>query len=311
MIANYLRRVTPDSLNENQWVQQWKAKGKEIIFSAPAKGGALLSFSAEGKWRGTIDLHHWFAMVFPDSSRLSKESWDDEQLTALFFGCSRPLDITEDELHYVRLTACRRSIVKNFPVKDMPEICTPQGTLWLSQLPKAVNHISLSLGSVARRKNMPLRLDFSMGESRISLSLLSSMKKGDALLIQNMLHDVLINNLKIGNYEQKERLMNIETNNITTLSIQKTVGEDAFLETKNTQSIKKIPLKLSFILQQDVITLGELEGIYNGQSIPCNPDFEKKIIIQANGLTIAHGELVVIDDCMAVLVTGLEADHAS
>ena len=74
--------------------------------------------------------------------------------------------------------------------------------------------------------------------------------------------------------------------------------------------MKNIPIKLEFILQKNAITIGELERIYNGQTLPCNVGFEKNIIIQANGVTVAHGELVLIDDRPAVIISDLGSRHA-
>ena len=58
----------------------------------------------------------------------------------------------------------------------------------------------------------------------------------------------------------------------------------------------KIKLNLEFVLQQERLTLDKVESFFQGQILPCRPEAEKNMLITVNGMAIARGELVWLED---------------
>lgn len=81
-------------------------------------------------------------------------------------------------------------------------------------------------------------------------------------------------------------------------------------EKLGTIPLNELPISLTFILQQSKVTLGELQDFFSGRVFPCKLDNYKKIIIQANGITLAQGELIWLEERPAILINSLENGHA-
>ena len=80
------------------------------------------------------------------------------------------------------------------------------------------------------------------------------------------------------------------------------LGED---DNSEIASRDKIPVNLSFILQRKVVSVSDLESLYKGQVMPVEHDIEKRIEIRANGVLLARGEIVNIDDRLGVEINEL------
>ncbi len=65
----------------------------------------------------------------------------------------------------------------------------------------------------------------------------------------------------------------------------------------------KINLKISFLLQQQNMTLEEISHLHTGSLVPLLPEAEKKIIVTVNNQRYAKGELIQIGDQLAVEIT--------
>ena len=61
-----------------------------------------------------------------------------------------------------------------------------------------------------------------------------------------------------------------------------------------------LPVQVGFGLPVCQLTLAELNGLAVGQILPLPADARQRVILQANGVTVAQGELVEVDQQLAV-----------
>lgn len=188
----------------------------------------------------------------------------------------------------------------------MPTLNTASGKLWINEVsPTEMIKESLLIDSFIIQK-IPFNIGILLGSSKISLKLLRRLNIGDVVLINNMCQVVTLNGLYIGEYNQEADGFLVYKNSNPNFSQKNTITDGGGTNMTDSLINRKIPVSISFILQQSVITLSELESLYQGQILPCQMNVEKNIQIQANGLTIAHGELIWIDDCPGVIIQRME-----
>ncbi|MFS1563416.1 MAG: FliM/FliN family flagellar motor switch protein [Candidatus Arsenophonus phytopathogenicus] len=91
------------------------------------------------------------------------------------------------------------------------------------------------------------------------------------------------------------------------LSINNTINDDDnLIESSNKLSSKGyIPITLEYILQKNKIPLLELESIFQGKVLPCDLAAENNIKIVANGVLIAKGKIIWIENRLGVEITDL------
>ncbi|WP_415836910.1 FliM/FliN family flagellar motor switch protein [Rouxiella silvae] len=311
MIENRMRKVLSWDIEIQRVSEIWNAEGISVKLSLPPSNVPLLSFSADAEWQGVIDLHEWFFNVFPENSKLARESWSNEDVINLFKRCTYPLDLTPLELKYKQLMDPKLFNNNEDSPRPLLQLITPQGNLWISKLPKSLGNRSLPIICTQVINKIILTLDFSIGNSDISLGLLTELKVGDALLILHSNNKLYINNKKIGLYKQEGNSMSIDADYESEGNEQQFSNKpDDNVKAREVSLRSQIPVRLTFILQQRMITVAELECLFNGQVLPCDIDIGKKIVIQANGLNIGYGELIWVDEKPGVLVSSLESKYA-
>jgi len=308
VIENRMRKIISRDNECQRVIQLWKTEGLNVKYSPLPSNIPLLSFRADSEWQGLIDLHEWFFNVFPESSKLAKESWSNEDVINLFRRCKYPLNLSPVELKYKQLTDHKLFNYNEGSLRQLLQLTTPQGNLWISELPKSLDKKNAPMICKQVMDNITLKLNFSIGNSVISLALLRQLKIGDAVLIKHSNSKLYINNKKIGLYKQKDDLMNVKADHENDY-----IEQNIYSERNDTPKIQgvslrsQIPVQLTFILQQSIVTVAELECLFNGQVLPCDIDIGKKIVILANGLNIGHGELIWVDEKPGILISSLES----
>lgn len=304
MISEYLRHYD-QSLMSNIIFESYFSKLKiDYFYSRPHHDSALVSFFSDSHWRGAISLDEWFSHTFPQSGGLSKAQWDMNLVAELFFTSKYPIQTKKIGLDYSQLT--QLPITDNIYLEAMPTLNTASGKLWINEVsPTEMIKESLLIDSFIIQK-IPFNIGILLGSSKISLKLLRRLNIGDVVLINNMCQVVTLNGLYIGEYNQEADGFLVYKNSNPNFSQKNTITDGGGTNMTDSLINRKIPVSISFILQQSVITLSELESLYQGQILPCQMNVEKNIQIQANGLTIAHGELIWIDDCPGVIIQRME-----
>ncbi|WP_279051169.1 FliM/FliN family flagellar motor switch protein [Cedecea davisae] len=308
MIAEHLRRYSSVELAWQQHILRWNSQG--FLFQQNiAPGEALLHFVSDAGWEGVIDLQEWFARVMPQSANMASSSWSLAQLEALFLNATRPLEGLPEELEYHQLAS--KGLIEGAKMTDSMYSCQlPHGRVWFCGIPENLSLPKYTGGRV-EVGHLPIDIHFEVGHSFISLSLLKRVKTGDLLLVNNM-HNLIFSAGKLlGKFIRNEDGFMFEDENDfieTDFDEYETNYENEDeVESKRQKlmSRDKVLVKLGFVLQQTRISIDELESLYQGKVLPCQPDAEKNVTITANGVAIARGEVVWVEDRLGIEVKEL------
>lgn len=314
----------------------WKKEDSSLSMIAPLNKKRLLKFEVNSGWSGFIDLQEWFCATYPKLASLSANYVTDEQLYALFVNSDVQIIIPKlpiyKALQFEEITTMAfLQIDELSSAQHCFSIDTEKGKLWITKLLE--NHVAdkkkLTCGDKHLIDVIPLFLKFSLGKSQISLGLFRKIKLGDILLIQATMNTISVNNQVIGNYRIENEGIMIDLHNLDLTdqtmadkeggfpqkssfdrSYENYVFDQDAAKTSKINYKNVIPIQLSFVLDQRKIKLAEMEAISEGQMLPLLQDCYKSIEIEANGVPIAKGEMVIVDEKMAVEIKAVYGESA-
>lgn len=327
MLSRWLKKINTDTDRLKKAYALWKKEDGSVSGLLPSKKSALLQFEVDSGWSGFIDLEQWYCQSYPKLAALAMSHVSTEKLYDLFMENSAQLVLPElpiyEPLKFNAIVSTRW--IKQFDylfTQSYFSFETLKGRIWVTQLQE--KHLSvppLNSSSSPIIKTIPLFLKCILGQSQLSLRLFKQIKVGDILLIQKTQHALCIDRNIIGTYQIENEGIMIDLHH---LDLNETIEEhydvlpqqdtQKFYETVTEENEvlstwldrkKTIPITLSFILDQKKIKLGELESLTEGKRLPISPESYKSIEIEANGVAIAKGEIVIVDDTMAVEVTAI------
>ena len=325
----HFRRVDRADLQARAAVALWQSQGMQVQYQSLPTYRRYLQLSAfddiapsAPRWQGYLDLDEWIESVAPDLARLAREAPHEEQLLQLFGMTEQALSLAVPALKYTRLLHEKFSDTQPLPAQAMPCLHTEQGKLWLQHFPEptAVQANAVAPALLA----LPLDLQFMLGHSHISTTLLSQLCCGDALMILNATPTIAILGMVVGRYVWTKEGFIVEQlqddyidhefddadaeidDFYTDAAAATSVAADTH------RSIARVPVRLDFMLSSKRMTMGELSQLSAGKLLELAPGIEKNIRISANGVLLAQGELIQIDDRLAVEITELysESHHA-
>ncbi|WP_258089435.1 FliM/FliN family flagellar motor switch protein [Serratia liquefaciens] len=307
MIGQYLRRCSKAELSWAQSARHWQRQGAEVVHTTPFPQSNLLTFRADSGWEGMVDLYAWFASMMPEHAGLASSAFSWAQLETLFFNCERPLEIGLAEFTYHRLSKLERIIDEQTP-QPLYGLKTAQGVVWLMGLGDNSNNSSI-FRQAFPLDYLPLPLSFELGSSKCPLSVVNKLRCGDVLLVTELKQQVTLLGKHLGIYQYNGNEIMIEEE-LLTPSFE---GEDEHLlnesgtdtDVTHLSPRSHLPVNLTFTLQQATVTVQDLEALCQGHVFYCDPDAEKKVIIKGNGLTLARGELIWVEDRLGVEITEL------
>ncbi|QIX96591.1 FliM/FliN family flagellar motor switch protein [Cedecea sp. FDAARGOS_727] len=302
MIRGNLRHYSSQELAWRQHILRWKSQG--FVFQQGIKPGeTLLNFTSDTGWEGVIDLQAWFAGILPESAKMSGSCWSAQQLEELFINSSNPLEGLPEELEYHQLAS--KGLTSRSNITDSMYSCQFQhARVWFYGIPENLAAPGYSTGGMAVG-HLPVEIQFEVGHSIISISLLKRVSVGDVLLVNKTQNFIFSGGNIIGKFSHNEDGFMFDTEDDYTEIDFDDYENDAEAEPQKLMPRDKISVKLGFVLQQNRIAIDELESLYQGMVLPCDPDAEKNITITANGVAIARGEVVWIEDRLGVEVKEL------
>lgn len=301
-MREHLRHCSSSELAWRQHIVRWKNQG--IAFQQGIRPGeVLLNFVSDTGWEGVIDLQAWFASVMPHSAKMSSSSWSGQQLEELFLNSTRPLEGLPEELEYCQLAS--KGILARKNITDSMYSCQLQhGRIWFCGIPDNLAPTRHSTGGIGVGR-LPIDIQFEVGHSFININLLKRVQIGDVLLVNKNKNVAFSAGNIIGEFSRnKDGFMFDVEDDYTDMDFDD-AESDIKSEPPKLMPRDKISVKLGFILQQSRISIDELESLYQGMILPCEPDAEKNITITANGVAIARGEVVWIEDRLGVEVKAL------
>lgn len=293
-----LRTLSQDAVRSHAALALWRRRGIVVDYVPLPQYETLVEVVANDEnsiWTGFIDLAEWLAHVAPELAGFASHDANSlTQVRQLFEADRQPLQLPLSELSYVSLRTRLCNPSRTNERDRYVSFMTPQGRIWLDSFPfdfdgEAVPPDGGTLSVAAY--DFPLRIDFLLGRSAISRSLFDSVARGDVLLIQAIVFFATSVGHVIGQFSITEQgSIFMEAMDIN--------DEDT---SKPTQvALNDIPLQLEFILQRRVMSVAQLDALYQGQYLQLDPQAERKIEIMANGVKLATGELVELNDQLGI-----------
>jgi type III secretion protein Q len=278
---------------------------------APAPKNVLLvaveAYRKEICWRGWIDLAEWLQHVAPDLASLAygvdplsmmKSPENQDNVMRMFEASDNPIRMPIFELSY-----------KVLRISSQPEKCqdgrrilsimTPQGRVWFRDYPNidppVGSEISLSMRQIS------IAISFSLGGSVASYRLMKNLRRGDVVLIVSEKFTIASANKVIGHFSiNVNGEISMHTMNPNEINDENNFSE--YSEISVAETLNAIPLRLDFILQRRLMTIAQLDSLYQGQVLQLDHQSEKNIEIAINGVCIAKGELVEFNGQLGVEV---------
>ncbi|MGG7669861.1 FliM/FliN family flagellar motor switch protein [Yersinia sp. J1] len=307
MIGRYFRQISQEQLVWSRVAEHWERQGIDVSFTIPPQNVCLVSFATDAGWEGLLDLRNWFMQMMPEQAGLATSAFTNEQIKNLFIGCSQPINMALPEFSYQSMQDIE--MVEDNKLFNTPlyAIDTDRGRVWLTKFV----HESVNIPAKNQRtdlSHLPLPICFEIGSSKGSLRLLNKLICGDVLLITDVRQQVTIHGKHIRYYQRNGDEIMLEEA-MSDMPVENK-SQDNQSDGSHDQEISmglsprsQMPVRLTFTLQQTQVTVEELELLYKGHIFTCDPDAEKKIIISGNGLALARGELVWIEDRLGVEIT--------
>ena len=258
----------------------FKIKGKNIL----------------GSFTGLVAVNEIMDKIYPEK-KIDWEVVPDYYLHALFSQkCSQilfpfskePMSLTADNI-------CLGEQERT----DYPVINTDIGDIFICSFEKYYDW------TLSSKNKITAIAQFQLGNSEMSFSLLKTLSLGDIVLIDSIDFSLVIGEKKWMCYQWQEgenavvldeKLL---TDEIKKEEPTKNTGI-ALQENIELRSIKAIPVTVSFLLSSKILPLEEIEELAPGQKIILPDNTSRHITLIANGVAIAQGELIKIDERFAV-----------
>jgi len=274
--------------------EHWQKNGYACRESIVPDSETSVLFTTDSGWTGIIDVLDWFAAVMPESAGLCQHFFSPERIRELLAHSDAPLQGLPPELACQKLVALQTEFAA--PKEKVNTLITPTGPLWLVSVPDALTPDNRQ--GEFKADHLPVAVEYHIGYSQLSVTLLKHIEAGDVLFMRHEDWRVVIANRRICRFKKEENTFMFEEYDETTP--EEFTSEIA--ETREDILLPRgqIPVKVDFILQHSTLTVEELEALFKGSVLPCNPGAENNIILSANGVHIARGRAVWIDDRFAV-----------
>ncbi len=136
---------------------------------------------------------------------------------------------------------------------------------------------------------LPLNLRYVLGTSQAALSVLVDLLPGDLLIIRQPSYYLAVGqcNLFSFSYQGNDEVI-----------VEKIIFDSQSPEQAEEEHLldwTKLPVDIEFVLDNKTITLGQLDDINIGSTLPVSVDAEQKIKIYLNRKFFALGELVALE----------------
>ena len=304
MIRSRLRQFSRREMVLNRYIKHWRQQGIDLQCSELPADKRLIKFQTDTGWVGVIDPFIWLSHIEPDMAGLAHQAFQPSDILALFSMMPQPVTLPVPALSYQKVIVASWLNATDDGNTRWPLLTTPQGSLWLMQLDEQ-NHCTKP--DAVKLNHLTVPLCFEVGESIFNVAGLKKLALGDVLLVSTPTRWVTSQGKKIGIYHLSEEHITVESYDPSShpVGVDEKENSNENWHGDALQSHSTIPVKLTFVLDQQTLTLDECGQLLNGGVITCTPDAEKRVTLLANGSAIARGELLWIEERMGVEITSL------
>ncbi|MGZ9737817.1 FliM/FliN family flagellar motor switch protein [Pseudomonas sp. GNP012] len=295
MSALKLRRVNASAHTAAQAIRRWRNADVDAGSGHPPRQSGYLCFRASGEggeWWGLIDARDWLHRSLPGLRSLLSVECSLMNIAELFRAVPQPLLLEVDDLHYRQISDVDGVPPGQLPPQELPWLDTPRGRLWLTRLPPA-RAANQPLDADSWLSDLPLRLELILGASHLGHGI--RLKAGDVLRIIQRSQRCYLGRQCLGAFTFTEQGVHMLS---TATDAQSTADFDT--DTDTDFDLGALPVRLEFLLATREIDLATLSHIIAGQLIPLADDAVRHIEVRANGKPVARGELVQLQEQLAV-----------
>ena len=272
-------------------------QGYEPIAYRILSDSMYLRFFAEfvdgSKMTGYVDKASWLNQAVPALQGIDWLSLDKTILSSLI--ASHPFQLKFNHEH-AAVSQCRIvEIVEDVQhLATLPSLITAAGSVIIESFSLAVSNEStdLILAPELLRK-LPVPIVIELGQSVLTLASLAKVKAGDILLIEKIAKRISSHNKALFKFElEQESIMILENNEEEASSDQLAGLAGGAMQAENNSNLRNLPVELSVVLFEKILTLGELKALTPGEVLKLPPDVMMNVEIRANQQRIAGGELI-------------------
>ena len=236
---------------------------------------------------GYIDRVAWMNHALPALTGIDWFSVDDKVLAQLVSATPFTLNLHQQHagLSQIRIVAWQRDPDQ---LGGWPTVTGPAGKIIIT---------GLRCGAVQRPMNAEpaqklwLPLAFVLGSSGLRLQTLAMIRIGDVLLIEHPMKYIRTHDRALFKFEFNEEVIMIHPNDDEVSALAAQVSQP-----HPSGDLNSLPVELSFILFEKMVTLGELSAMAPGEVLSLPQNTLMDVEIRANARCFARGELIQLSD---------------
>ncbi|AJC22363.1 type III secretion system cytoplasmic ring protein SctQ [Pandoraea pulmonicola] len=298
--------------------RSWQAAGYPVQLRsrAPLPGYAAFEATYEDReYSGWVRFAPLLKMRYPALNDLAWHALDVRYVVELLNepGMLAPLPAPPQGWAHVRATGIVEHTQPEEPLIGF-ESADGMSTLFRTfpeVLPQELEHVGASASE------FPVIIDFVLGSSVASLSVLDSVEPGDALLIGTRKPCAMVGGTALCGFDIEDDyiMLNEQIDEIAPYDDdEREYGDEASaLSSEQNEfhadppcfSVDSLPVRLEFVLQRETMSVAEVAKLHAGAVLPVREGAQGCVSIRANGQVIAFGELIQVGDCLAVEVRSL------
>ncbi|MDY7578370.1 FliM/FliN family flagellar motor switch protein [Herbaspirillum sp. RTI4] len=250
-----------------------------------------------------VDVDQWANVQFPELGGIAWSAMPECELRPLVTALEKPLIFAHQYFDY--RSAVLMDIVdvtaNNLATESALVCYSHEATVYFEELPKINQDFQ---ASTVLPYCLTVPVEFLIGKSVISTQLFKRIAIGDALLIEEKIQVARTSNQHLFTFS-------LTGNDITIKEIimRQYNAPSAVLEGEsdlNTIHLDQLKLVVEIVLARKEYTAAELVTLQKGELITLPADSHQKVDLVVNNKIIASGELVQIDNILAVQVQSLQ-----
>jgi len=263
-------------------------------------GNRYLRFKAEfddaSQICGYIDIGTWLNQALPTIEGIDWLSMDEKLLPSLI--ASYPLHLELINQH-ASIKQCQVvEIIKDVvALSALPCLPITTGIVIVHSLTAPTQaqaeECDCDATNPGLHHQIPIPLNYFLGNSFLPLQFLGTLKVGDLLLIDHVAGKIKSNNKTLFKFELEQESLMILKHNEELLAVE-TPTTAEFVDAKNV--FNNLPVELSVILMEKTVTLAELKAITPGEIMSLPGDVIMDIEVRANQRRFARGELIQLSN---------------
>ncbi|MGG4664644.1 FliM/FliN family flagellar motor switch protein [Providencia vermicola] len=239
-----------------------------------------------------IDMHGWCQHRWPHLAHYAWDAVDNQSMCEIFKFENDNKPFFAPSFYCYSVDVVNNSKIERFGLSVFEENL---GTVILEAPFEGLPTRNLAHYSY---DNLLLSMDWVLGRSYISASLLGSLALGDVLCIQQLTLNMTIAGQMFARFQKQEEGLFMIEELISTESDENKIQstEDYQDEVVRPFNINEMNIQLSFVLGSTDIKVNELSNIQLGSIFSIGENKEREVKVYANKQLIAEGELLYIGD---------------